>query len=89
VQQSFIEKWQDPKDSGNLKIGSKITVMDGPIFVAEDSVVFEQPLVYSIKTQGKCLMWRCKAQRVLNNFPQETIEEMKLSSGIKYKWFFQ
>lgn len=59
VQQNFIENWQDPKDSGNQRVGSKITMMDGPIFIAEDSVLFKQALMYSIRTESKCLIWRC------------------------------
>jgi hypothetical protein len=57
--------------------------------VGEDAVMFQQPLIYSLKTKTQVLAWRYPRELAQLHFPSEIKDELKVNSLPKYRWLFE
>lgn len=80
-----IELQTNPKDSGNIKVGVKMTIFYHGL-VAEDAVCFNQPLCYSVKTNERAVLLRCPYEKACN-WPEEIQNNLKMNTLDKYRVF--
>lgn len=78
----------NPFYGGNDKIGVRVGTMQGFSILGEDSLLFDQPMVYSLKTKEKSVVWRIPGAQFLTFLPQASIEVLSITCLEKYSWFF-
>jgi hypothetical protein len=59
---SKVPLWRNPADCGEQKLGARITIIESENLLADDSLVFNQPLLYSLKCERPVLAWRIPFQ---------------------------
>jgi len=70
-------------------LGAKVGVLKSVSLVCEDAIMFQQPLIYSIKTNSQILAWRYPRELALLHFPNEIKDQLKVNSLSKYRWLFE
>ena len=76
----------NPKHSGNTMIGECMTVVKTGL-VAEDAVVFNQVLPYSIKTHERATLLRAKREYA-QKWYEEIQNNLKTNTLDKYRIFY-
>jgi hypothetical protein len=69
-------------------VGSKAGNMRGPCLVGEDSVTFNQKMMYSIKTETRCIIWRLSADMGSKGIPETSRQEIQIHCLEKYAYFY-
>ena len=54
-----ITLFQNPVDSKNEKMGLFMGTIKEVSLLADDAIVFSQPMIYSLKTKTCVLAWKC------------------------------
>ena len=87
IKTDSIKCWQNPKDSGNDRIGIPVSYMKAPVLVAEDAIYFNQKLSYSVRTHTYVVALRVSASDAYK-WPSEIPKALKIYSLDKYRHMF-
>lgn len=79
----------NPADSGSEKMGLNMGTINKLNLLCEDAVVFDQPLIYSIRSKTQLLAWRCPLLTAQYQLPSEVQHELRVASMNKYRWLFE
>lgn len=66
-----LKLFSDPLHAGHQNLGARVGVFKSISLVCEDAVMFQQPLIYSLKTKSQVLAWRYPRVLALLHFPNE------------------
>jgi hypothetical protein len=69
-------------------VGAKAGKMSGPCLVGEDSITFQQRMMYSIKTETRCIIWRLPAEIGYKGIPETSRQEIQIHCLEKYAYFY-
>jgi hypothetical protein len=79
---------KNPKMSGEEQYGIEMGIVKGENFLCEDSGLFDIPLSYSAIARTDVIVFRIGTSEMLNTWPRECINELKVKVLEKYKWFY-
>ncbi|CDW91288.1 UNKNOWN [Stylonychia lemnae] len=69
-------------------LGIELGIVTGENFLCEDSGLFNLPLSYSAVAKTDVIVYRISSQEMLQTWPKECINEMKIKVLEKYRWFY-
>ena len=64
-------------------------IISGENFLCEDSGLFNVPLSYTAIAKTDALVYRIASSDMLNIWPKECTNELKIRVLEKYKWFYE
>ncbi len=85
---SKVPLWRNPADCGDQKLGARITLINASNLLADDSLVFKQPLLYSIKCESSVLGWRIPTKLCYSMLTEETFNKLRIFCLEKYRYLF-
>ena len=77
------------KEAGTHKMGHVVGTFKAPIMLCEDSVLFQQELMYSVETRSKVVLWCCPPDIFLAKWPSDLKKDAMVRCMEKYRWLFE
>lgn len=87
--QKNLEFLKNPNTSGDDEFGLEIGIVRGENFLCEDSGLFNIPLSYSVVAKTDVIVYRIQSSQMMQYWPKEFINELKIRVLEKYKWFYE
>lgn len=84
-----LEFIKDPRLCGDEKLGLEVGVISGETFLCEDSGLFNMTLSYTAVAKSDVIVYRIAVHEMLNLWPKECINELKIRVMEKYRWFYE